>query len=151
MYTPRFYTFCIYVIPNSTTLSKSILILHLYILYILLHFYAFLILRNFCWNATNLDSIYIYISIYPYNFYAFYVCTFSHGTSPSPPSVLRYPPTPPWYFFGFKWLYGARCVLRLLFYHGGVQRVTAGRFCVNFGYFTTAAAVNVAAACFWRV
>ena len=32
-------------------------------------FMLFLFLRDFCWNATNLDSI--YISIYPYDFYAF--------------------------------------------------------------------------------
>ena len=40
----------------------------------------------------------------------------------------------------------ARYVLRLAFYRGGAQRVTAGRFCVNFGHRVTAAAVKVAAA-----
>ena len=95
--------------------------------------------------------LYIYTS-HCYNIFMSFVYTrFRMGLPPSPPSALRYPPTPLDIFFGFKWPYMARCVLRLSFYRGGVKRVTAGRFCANFGYFIAAAAVKIAAACFWSV
>ena len=89
--------------------------------------------------------------MYTSRFYTFCIYVIPNSTSPSPPSTLRYPPTPLDIFWAFNGFMGARCVLRLLFYRGGAQRVTAGRFCVNFGYCVTAAAVKIAAACFWRV
>ena len=97
-----------------------------------------------------INTLFIYIYVYFSFLHLLYIRN-SEQHFPLSPLCSKIPPYPPLIFYGFKWPYMARYVLRLLFYRGGAQRVTAGRFCVNLRYHGGAVKISAGRLRFWRV